>query len=101
MTSGALEEYLGSVKVKVLSILTLFLLLGCAPSTPDLIEQAHLSGDWTLVNKRIEAIERRQARKPQECPRGETSFCSQRFGDKRCSCVRNSEVRYILGTLGY
>ena len=101
VTNGALEEFLGSVKVKALSILTLFLLFGCAPSTPDLIEQAHLTGDWSLVNKRMEAIERRQARKPQACPRGTTRLCGSRFGDERCSCVRNSEVRQILGSLGY
>jgi hypothetical protein len=38
---------LGSVKVKTLSIFWLFLLLGCAPSTQDLIEQAHFTGDWS------------------------------------------------------
>ena len=53
---------LGSVKVKTLSIFSLFLLLGCAPSTQDLIEQAHFTGDWSLVNKRIEAEEKQYAR---------------------------------------
>ena len=40
----------------------LFLLFGCAPSTHNLIEQAHLTGDWFLVNKRIEAEEKQYAR---------------------------------------
>ena len=90
----------GSNKVKTLSILTLFLLLGCAPSTPDLIEQAHLTGDWSLVNKRIEAIERREARKPKACPRGTTSVCNSRFRDDRCSCISDAEVRRLLRSLG-
>ena len=48
----------GSVKMKALSILSLFLLFGCAPSTQDLIEQAHFTGDRSLINKRNEAEER-------------------------------------------
>jgi len=48
--------------VKALSILLLFLLFGCAPSTHDLIEQAHLTGDRSLVNKRFEAEEKQYAR---------------------------------------
>ena len=48
--------------MKALSILLLFLLFGCAPSTHDLIEQAQLTGDWSLVNKRIEAEEKQYAR---------------------------------------
>jgi len=53
---------LGSIKVKTLSIFSLFLLLGCAPSTQDLIEQAHFTGDRSLVNKRIETEEKQYAR---------------------------------------
>jgi len=100
-TNGALEEFLGSVKVKALSILTLFLLLGCAPSTPDLIEQAHLTGDWSLVNKRIEAEERRKAERAPSCPKGTIGWCEIRLGDERCGCVRNAEVRQILRSLDY
>jgi len=48
--------------MKALSILSLFLLFGCAPSTQDLIEQAHFTGDWSLVNERIEAEEKQYAR---------------------------------------
>ncbi len=48
--------------MKALSILLLFLMFGCAPSTHDLIEQAHLTGDRSLVNKRIEAEEKQYAR---------------------------------------
>ncbi len=44
--------------MKALSILLLFLLFGCAPSTQDLIEQAHFTDDRSLINKRIEAEEK-------------------------------------------
>ena len=98
---GLWSSLLGSDKVKALSIISLFLLLGCAPSTPDLIEQAHLTGDWSLVNKRMEAIERREARNSMSCPRGTTKLCNSRFGEERCSCVRNAEMREMFGSLEF
>ncbi len=88
---------LGSVKVKTLSIFSLFLLLGCAPSTQDLIEQAHFTGDWSLVNKRIEAEERRKAEREPSCPKGTIPWCKESFGDERCSCVKDADVRRMLG----
>ncbi len=48
--------------MKALSILSLFLLFGCAPSTQDIIEQAHFNDDRPLINKRNEAEERLYAR---------------------------------------
>jgi len=47
--------------MKALSILSLFLLFGCAPSTQDLIEQARFTGDRSLVIKRIEAEDKQYA----------------------------------------
>jgi len=80
----------------------LFLLLGCASSTQDLIDQAHLTGDWTAVNKRLGIIEKREAQRSSEtCPRGKTKFCNVHFNDKRCSCVSTIEVRRALESLGY
>ena len=87
--------------MKALSILLLFLLFGCAPSTHDLIEQAHLTGDWSLVNKRIEAEERRKVERGPSCPKGTTRWCEISFGDERCGCVRNADVRRMLNSLGY
>jgi hypothetical protein len=101
-TNGALRNFLGSVKVKLLSILSLFLLLGCASSTQDLIDQAHLTGDWKAVNKRLDIIEKRESRRNSEtCPRDKTKFCNNRFSDQRCSCVSTIEVRRALESLGY
>ncbi len=48
--------------MKALSILSLFLLFGCAPSTRDLIEQAHFTGDRSLIIKRIEAEDKQYTR---------------------------------------
>jgi hypothetical protein len=87
--------------VKALALVSLFLLSGCAASTDDLIEKAHLTGDWTAVNQRMAAIERRRARNAPSCPGGSTQMCSNRFGDKRCACVRHADVRRMLGDAGY
>jgi len=87
--------------LKALSIISLFLLFGCAPSTQNLIEQAHLTGDWSLVNKRLELIERRKAQRPQSCPTGTTAFCNNSSGDKNCGCVDNSEMRDMLASMGW
>ncbi len=83
--------------MRALSILMLFLLFGCAPSTHDLIEQAHLTGDWSLVNKRIEAEERRKAESGPSCPKGTIQWCEIRLGDERCGCVKNADIRQMLG----
>ncbi len=47
--------------MKAFKILSLFLLFGCAPSAQDLIEQAHFTGDRSLVNKRNAAEEKQYA----------------------------------------
>ena len=86
--------------MKTISITLLFLLVGCAPSTPDLIKQAHQTGDWTLVNKRMEAIDRRAAEQRLSCPSGTTEWCDGRFGTATCSCVRNDVSRGILSSIG-
>ncbi len=82
-----------------ISILAMFLLSGCAPSTHDLIEQAQLTGDWSFVNKRIAATERREAQRPQSCPRRTQRWCSKRNGNEKCRCISNSEFRDRLDSL--
>jgi hypothetical protein len=97
-TGGANQNF---VKVKALSILLLLLLFGCAPSTQELIQQAHFTGDWSLVNKRIEAEERRKAERAPSCPTGTTRWCEIRGSDESCSCAKNSDFRWMLDSLIY
>ncbi len=82
-----------------ISILAMFLLSGCAPSTHDHIEQAQLTGDWSFVNKRIAAIERHEAQRPQSCPRDMKPLCVKRLRKQSCSCLSNSEFRDRLESL--
>ncbi len=82
-----------------ISILALLLMSACATSTHDLIEQAQLTGNWTLVNKRIAALERLEARSLQLCPLGEKRWRTSRLGHEKCSCVSDSEVRDMFDAL--
>ena len=65
--------------VKAISIIFLFLLSGWATSTADLIEQAQLTGDWSLVDKREEARDRR-----------ERNHRDREYGNVKCLAVRDS-----------
>ena len=85
--------------VKALSILLMFLLCGCAASRADLFEQAQRTGDWSLVNKRDEAIDRREARRRPSCRTGTIKFCTGRPGNESCSCVSTSKIQDMLRSL--
>ncbi len=84
--------------VKALSIILLFLLFGCATSTADLIEQAQLTGDWSLVDKREEARDRREALS-QSCRIGTTKYCESRSYGKSCSCVSTSKIQDMMRSM--
>ena len=90
---------MGKNTIWVISILSILLLSGCATSTADLVKQAQLTSDWTLANKRFEAIERREAQRPQSCLHGMKSWCVKRFRKQSCSCVSDSEFRDRLDSL--
>ncbi len=76
-----------------ISILAMFLLSGCAASTQDLIDQAQLTGDWSVVNKRFAAIERREEQQPPSCPLGTRPWCTKSLRKVKCSCMDDSAVR--------
>ena len=77
-----------------LTVLLSLLLSGCATSsTPDLIEQAQLTGNWTAVNARYEALDRAAGQPSQMCPSGAKPWCVKRKGKESCRCVSDSEGR--------
>ena len=88
--------------VTALSILLLSLLFGCATSTAELVEQAQLTGDWSLVDERDAARDRRETRREtrgQSCGSGTTKYCTGRTGRKSCGCVSNSEMRELFRSM--
>jgi hypothetical protein len=82
-----------------ISILAMILLSGCASSTNDLIREAQLTGDWTLVNSRMEAIERRDAQDQPSCPAGTKLWCSSHLDREECSCVGDSKGRDLFESI--
>ncbi len=81
------------IRIWTISILAMFLMSGCASSTNDLIKEAELTGDWTLVNNRMEAIERREAMDQPLCPIGTKLWCFSSLDREECSCVADSKGR--------
>ena len=78
--------------MKTLAILFIGLfLIGCvttpAPTLEQLEIQAMLTGDWSAVEKREQALKRRLARQPLQCESGYVTYCELDFVEKRCSCV--------------
>ena len=80
-------------RIWAISILSAIISSGCAQSRQDLIEQAQLTGDWTLYDKRMAAVERHEARNQQFCPSGTKLWCFKRPRHEECSCVSDSEGR--------
>jgi hypothetical protein len=83
-----------------ISVLSALLLSGCATtSTPELIEQAELTGDWTAVNARFAAIDRAAGQSNKMCPSGTKPWCVKHTGKESCSCVSDLAVRERLVSL--
>jgi len=84
-----------------ITVLLTSLLSGCATtSTPELIEQASLTGDWTAVNARFKTLDRVEDQSNEMCPPGTKPWCVKRsVGQEACSCVSNSKARERLESL--
>ena len=81
-----------------LLVLCVALLFGCAEhQTLEELELAALqSGDWTAVEKRERAIEKRRARRGFVCAGGAIAICESRGGDKRCECASQDSIDHML-----
>ena len=86
-----------------ITVLLLVVLSGCATtSTPELVEQAQLTGDWTAVDARFEALDQTEGQSKQLCPIGTKQWCFKRHDKESknsCSCVDKSVVRDRLVSL--
>jgi hypothetical protein len=66
----------------VLSMLVLFLAACTAqPSLEELEKEAMVSGNWTAVEQREEAMQRRQNKAASSCSTGQTTFCAKNGTD--------------------
>ena len=85
--------------LKISSLLLLVMLFACAPSMQSLTGEAELTGDWTLVSKRLNKLDERKAKRSQSCPGGTRQWCTKEFRHTTCSCVNNSVVRRRLDSM--
>jgi hypothetical protein len=68
-------------------------LVACAPSTDGLIREAKQSGNWTLVNQRLESDEEQMLASVSRCGDGKLMMCSTSIGLSKCSCVADVLAR--------
>lgn len=96
--SGRIMNYMESRLMKGLSVLMLCLLAGCAarPTMEQLELQAFNSGDWSAVEQRERMQARIAKRAPVQCPARLVAVCVNQFGNKKCSCVRSSDLQMSL-----
>lgn len=85
--------------MKGLIALSAVLLLGCAEmKTLEELELAALqSGDWSAVNDRERAIQRREAQRGPRCPAGDIAVCEKRVRKDVCQCTSRDELRDLIG----
>ena len=84
--------------MKGIIILALVLLAGCTGFTPleQLEDEAILTGDWSLVEKRERTIARSQMRLGTQCQGDKISFCQSTGGGNYCECVEPRVIRSFL-----
>ena len=74
--------------MNILKLLIPFLLFGCAPTTVELIEDAHRTADWSRVDKRLEAESRREAKRQSRCGLRLVEVCHGSSSENMsCVCV--------------
>jgi len=75
--------------------------VGCAGmSEIDLINEAHKTGDWTKVNNRLNAQEKKETEKGgKHCGRNLTAWCDVRFGDEQCTCAHLDSAERFLRSI--
>ncbi len=84
--------------MKPLLIALLCILAGCAarPTLEELESQAMLTGDWSAVERRERAIERRRQRAGIECPTGMTAYCEVHAGHRQCTCISSDALSLVI-----
>ncbi len=82
--------------MKILIVVALCLLAGCAARTPlaELEEEALMTGDWSAVEKH-KKMDRKLNRVLSElqCPNGLALFCHAQGEKEICDCVSPRELR--------
>jgi hypothetical protein len=70
------------------------LIVGCADvqTLEELEDEAVITGDWSLVEKREALRAKRNSRRPSQCGGRLVSYCRKSVGKYRCECVSRIDV---------
>ena len=81
--------------MRLLEILALLVLFGCAPyqTMDELMAEAEVTGNWTKVDERMQRLDREEAENQPSCPSDRTEICK----DGRCQCLTKGHLPMIVG----
>jgi len=81
--------------MKILRILAVLILFGCAPyqTLDQLKAEAKVTGDWTKVDKKLDRLEREEAKNFPRCPSNKTEICN----NWRCRCLTKDQLPMFVG----
>ncbi len=82
---------------KLIVVIPILLLTGCASSMSTLVEEAEQTGDWTPVLKREEAMARFNQQFESACPLGTQQLCVQKAVGSDCRCLGRDRMAERLG----
>lgn len=86
--------------MKITCILLLALVAGACATSPTIEElefEALRTGDWSAVERREKAVQRRAERRRMSCPNGLVELCESRGGQSRCECVDRRAIDAMFG----
>ena len=79
--------------MNIIKLLIPVLLIGCAPTTVELIQEAHRTADWSSVEKRLEAESKREERSKPPCASNYIEWC-EGHSRETMSCICVARVRW-------
>lgn len=84
--------------MKIMGLVLLIVMTGCSvgPTMAELETQAMLTGDWSAVERRERAIERRRQRQGMQCPAGFIAYCDNTAFDTSCTCIDHDDLYRAL-----
>ncbi|MEM7431104.1 MAG: hypothetical protein AAF351_04090 [Pseudomonadota bacterium] len=84
--------------MKIIALSLLLVLSGCGHSLTmeELEAQALVTGDWSAVEEREAANQRRQARVAGSCPIGQVQVCESSMFNSNCLCMSGNSMQRSL-----
>jgi hypothetical protein len=75
--------------MRIVSILALFILVGCAarPTTDELEAEASVTGNWTAVEDRERMNKKMRVNPELRCPENLMLFCTKDGAHEECYCM--------------